>query len=244
MSFRGFGAVDISHLAQAQFLGQLAPSFLPQQYFDAGYSTEPQAIPTWEYATNSFAEQLAGLLGGSVVQAPPPGNLQGKSIPPANWIQTPDGTMVLPGDLVQPGTVLAFQDECAAERYFVDSIPGAMLSAACASGQTGLVPSQISNPPAASIIVPPSLPVTPVTLPPSSSISGGGAPAPTVLPSVPASNVAPLIATGTPGANVSAATGAPASSDVVVGGFDLSQVPWYWWVGGAAVLAFAFGGKH
>ena len=36
---------------------------------------------------------------------------------------------------------------------------------------------------------------------------------------------------------------APASSDIVIGGFDLSTIPWYVWAAGGAVLLFALSGQ-
>ena len=144
---RGLGQVSVQAIAQAQFLGQISPSFMPTQYFTAGYSTTPQALPTYLYATSDFAGQIASLLGGSVVSAPPPGNYQGTNIPNALWVQLSDGSMVLPGNLMQAGTVLSFEDECDAENYFASSIPGGQLSSTCSGGGTGLTPSQISNPP-------------------------------------------------------------------------------------------------
>jgi len=141
---RGLGQVSVEAIATAQFQGQLTPSFLPQQYFQASYSQTPQALPLYLYATQGFASQIAGLLGGSVVSAPPPGNYQGTGIPNAYWVKLPDGSMVLPGNLLQPGTVLGFQDECAAEQYFQGSIPGSELSATCAGGGTGITPTQLA----------------------------------------------------------------------------------------------------
>ena len=149
-SMKGLGAlggVSVSALAQAFFTGQLSPAFLPVQYFQPGYLPPGQlsAMPQYLYATQGFASQIAGLLGGSVVSAPPPGNYQGTGIPNAYWVQLPDGTMVLPGNLFQPGTVLSFQDECDAENYFAQSISGGVESATCQSGGTGLTPAQMGT---------------------------------------------------------------------------------------------------
>jgi hypothetical protein len=133
---RGLGSVDVSAIAQAQASGQISPSFLPVQYFQPGYMAPGQlsAMPQYLYATQGFAQQIAGLLGGSVVSAPPPGNYQGTQIPNAYWVQLPDGSMVLPGNLFQPGTVLNFESECIAENYFAQSIPGGVESLACQGG--------------------------------------------------------------------------------------------------------------
>jgi len=167
---RGLGAVSVGPIAQAQFSGQLKPSFLPTQYFTAGYSNVPQALPTWLYATQAFASQIAGLLGGSVVSAPPPGNYQGTGIPNTYWVQLGDGTMVLPGNLLQPGTILSFEDECSSENYFQQSIPGSVLSATCAAGGTGMTPAQLAQskaPPPPVYAVPPPTPIAPTgTTPP------------------------------------------------------------------------------
>lgn len=256
---RGFGQIDIGPLAQAQFAGQLSPSFLPPQSFQPSYLPAGQlsTLPVYDYATDSFASQVASLLGGSVVQAQPPGNTNGTGIPNANWVSA-DGQMILPGNLFPPGVILDYPDECSAERNLVASIPGAVLSAACAAGGSGMTPTQLAvsqgatipvtpsgqstivgyTPPPVSIATP-ALPAAPVSLPPAAGANQGqtnlGSPIP------PASQ----IVSGTPGSNVSSATGTPAtSSDVIVGGFDLSTIPWYVWAAGGVALYLALkGGK-
>lgn len=173
IGLRGFGSTDMGPLGQAQFTGQINPSFLPTQYFQPSYLPAGQlsAIPTDDYATSGFASQIASLLGGSVVQAPPPGDLNGTGIPPANWIRLSDGGMVLPGNLFPPGVILSFPDECTAEHELLGSVPGGVLSATCAGGGTGLTPSQMATtqaptptptmPPPAAITTP----VIPVRIP-------------------------------------------------------------------------------
>jgi hypothetical protein len=259
MSWRGFGQIDIGPLAQAFFQGQLSPAYLPPQSFQPSYLPEGQlsTLPTDDYATDAFAAQLAGLLGGQVVQAPPPGNIQGTGMPPANWVSV-DGQMILPGNLFPPGVILSFPDECAAENELAAEIPGAQLSSACASGQTGMTPTQLAvsqgatipvtpsgqstivgyTPPAVSapIITAPALPATPVTIAPT---SGGGNTGQTHTSAPPAAS---QVVSGTAGSNVSSSTGAPASSssDIVVGGVDLSSIPWYVWAAGGVALFLAF----
>jgi len=72
-------------------------------------------------------------------------------------------------------------------------------------------------------------------------------PSPYIPPvSSPAPISAPVNApagSGTPvaGASTGSAAGA-SSSSTVIGGFDLSSVPWYIWVGGAVAAFLAFGG--
>ena len=173
---RGLGAVSVGPLAQAQFSGQLQPSYLPTQYFQAGYSSTPQALPTYLYATQGFAQQVASLLGGTVVSAPPPGNYQGTGIPNAYQVQLPDGSLVLPGNLFPPGVILSFQSECDAEASLVASIPGAQLSATCSGGGTGTTPTQLAVAQGSTI------PVTPGG---QSTIIGYTAPPPTPAPIVP-----------------------------------------------------------
>jgi hypothetical protein len=165
----GFGAIDVGPLAQAQFSGELSPSFLPTQYFQPAYMQAGQQSPVGTpYATDSFAAAIASLLGGQVVQAPPPGNLNGTDIPDGDWISV-DGEMIWAGNLFPPGIVLSFPDECAAENYLVQSIPGASLSAVCAAGGTGETPYQLAlakSAPAPAAAV--------STLGPGASFIGGG----------------------------------------------------------------------
>ena len=186
IGLRGFGAVNVGPLAQAQFSGQLSPSFDPTHYFQPAYlpAGQESPLPDWLYATQGFASQLASLLGGSVTQAQPPGGYNGTGIPDANWVSV-DGQMILPGNLFQPGTILSFPDECTAERYLVESIPGGQLSATCASGGTGQTPTQLAV----------SQGATPPVLPSGQSTVVGYTPIPTpVLPvSAPVSLPSPIV---------------------------------------------------
>jgi hypothetical protein len=190
----GLGLIDVEPLGQAMMSGALAPSFEPQvsyqpTYLPAGQETQ---LPTWVYATSAFASQIAGYLGGSVVQAPPPIGFQGDSaspLPLANWISA-DGQQILPGNIFQPGVVLAFDSLCAAENYLTDSIPGSEFGPSCASyatstpnpnplsgGTQAPVAPPAANPPAA----PPASPApvnTTTTDSPNPPVSGSGSPAP------------------------------------------------------------------
>ena len=75
-------------------------------------------------------------------------------------------------------------------------------------------------------------------------------PAPAPAPTAPAASPAPssvVVSSGAPPASSSSTTSsgstAASNSDVMIGGFDLSTVPWYVWAGGAAVVAFMLFGK-
>lgn len=142
---RSLGSTNVGPLAQAFFDGQVNPSFEPTQYFQPAYMAPGQesALPDYLYMDNGSAQQIASLLGGSVVQAPPPGNYQGTNIPPANWIQLADG-LFLPGNAFPPGVILSYPDECAAENALVSEIPGGVLSSTCAGGGTGTTPTQLA----------------------------------------------------------------------------------------------------
>ena len=159
---RGLGSTDVEALTQAFMGGQIQPTFTTE-YFQPAYLPQGQlsAIPSWEYMDAGPAGVIAALLGGSVFQAPPPGNFQGTGIPPANWIRLSDGGTVLPGDLFQPGSVLSFQDLCDAENYFVASIPGGQLGPHC-SGAPSVTAVQTGSPSGSSPVgVPKMTPILP-----------------------------------------------------------------------------------
>lgn len=73
-------------------------------------------------------------------------------------------------------------------------------------------------------------------------IPGNVVPTPVISSAVPPGINATVSSAVPPGASPSAASG-PASSDLVIGGFDLSTIPWYLWAGGAAVALFALSKK-
>jgi hypothetical protein len=143
---RGLGQVSLQPLATAQFSGQLNPSFLPTQYWQPSYlpSGQMSALPGYLYATQAFAQQVAGLLGGSVISAQPPGIWQGTGVPNAYQVQLPDGSVILPGNLFPPGVILDFGSECDVENALLSEIPGSVLSATCAGGGTGLTATQLA----------------------------------------------------------------------------------------------------
>lgn len=249
IGLRGLGSTNVQAIAQAQRSGQLANLNFQTEYFQPAYTAAGvlEPLPSYLYVDDSGAGLIASLLNGSVFQAAPPGNYQvaaGAQIPLANWVRLSDGGEVLPGNLVQPGTVLAFQDECDAEAYFANSIPGGQISSDCASiansnpliAQNGLPSPALSVAPPPVSIPTPVLPVTPVGAPSqsngSSALLGNPTPVPGAPPATnpPAANVAPL-ATATDWTSI--------FTESSIGG-----VPNWVWMAGIGVALFAFGGKR
>lgn len=155
IGLRGMGATDVGPLAAAFFQGEVQPAFLGPQFYNGPLGEQEQAAEGW-YATTGFAQQVASLLGGSVIDVPPTAAAahlfsstpQGPPAAGTNWpnaytVQLPDGT-ILPGTLFPPGIVLSYPDECAAENALVGIVPGGQLSATCAGGGTGLTPTQLA----------------------------------------------------------------------------------------------------
>ncbi len=151
IGLRGFAGVDVGALGQAQFEGEINPSWLAPPMVTSGPDPNPQPLPAWLYPTQGFASQVAGLLGGSVAFAPPAYNFgtitvngqETTTLPNAYQVSV-DGQLVMPGNIWQPGSLLDFTDECDAEQYFAASIPGGQLSATCAAGGPGETTSQLA----------------------------------------------------------------------------------------------------
>jgi len=146
--FRGIGrlgAVNVGPLAQAQFNGQLRPSYATGLTWQPSYTETPQVWPNSQ-ASAAFASQVASLLGGSAVQVP--GNqinpLNGSEFPLVWVVQLSDGSLVDPAGLFPQGVSLSFPDECTAERELAMGIPGATMSSTCAAGGSGETPTQLA----------------------------------------------------------------------------------------------------
>jgi len=147
----GLGQISVSALANAVFNGQIDPGSdsnyeQGQTYNACGSETlAPQEIPEQYFATPGYAAQFAGLLGGSVSSGPfPSGILCGTNIPPVNYVNV-DGQSLIPGQIMGPGQVWGFSDECDAENYLAGQIPGGQVSATCAAGGTGELPGEIGQ---------------------------------------------------------------------------------------------------
>jgi hypothetical protein len=205
VSRRGLGSTNVEPIAQALMAGALHPTFqttyYQPPYLPPGTQTE---APSWMYMDAGSAGQIASLLGGSVFQSPPP-NLPGA--PAANWIRLGDGGQVMPGNLMQPGTVLSFGDLCAAENYFAQSIPGGIPGSHC--GGPG-APAPVAN-------AVQSAPVAVRNSPPMLGTQGRPIPMPSETPSAPLPVVTPASGSSLPAAAIQASSLPPSASQVVTG---------------------------
>ena len=249
---KGLGDTNVQAIAQAMLGGQLSNLNFSTEYFQPAYMPVGQmsALPQSDYISDSGAALIAGLLNGSVFQADPPGNPQvapGYTLPPANWIRLADGNTVLPGNLIQPGTVLSFQSVCDAETYFANAIPGGELSSDCAgtsdpiitqSGGTVTLPVAAAPAPSTNYTTPIAVTPLPVSAPVQSSGSSAILANPTPAPGA-APNTTPPNSSNT---SVSTTTSDWTSifTETSIGG-----VPNWVWMAGVGVALFAFaGGKH
>ena len=249
------GSVNIEPLAQAMFGNQLHPTFDPSKTYAAiwGPAGTTAPLPEYLYMDPGTAGQMASLLGGSLVSGPPTRNIQTANgvIPPGNLIQLPDGSIVLPGDIVGPNGV-AWSDLCQVEGALVSEIPGGVVGASCAStgplypsdpNNVGTVQTPGSGIPAgqypANTYVPVAAPVTDVT---------GGPTSPTAT-GTPTVNTTPVQSVGTPapsgdGGN---STGNSTATNTDWSAFlteaSIGSIPNWVWLAGVAAL-FVFGGKR
>jgi hypothetical protein len=136
MIYKGLadGGTDVTALAQAFLSGLIHPSYTPvvfqPSYLPSGQTTQTGA---WENCDLATTQQVASLVGGSVFNAPPPGNYQyaaGTQIPQVPWVRVSGGSFVV-GDVFPPGVILNFQSLCAAANEIAASIPGGTVGASC-----------------------------------------------------------------------------------------------------------------
>jgi len=133
---KGLGAVDVSGYAAALVANQVHPSYLTNQTWQPAYEPgKTELLPSDLYLDDATSAQIAGLLGGSVYKAQPPGNLQGSGIPDANWIRLPDGGSVLAADAAGPAglsiSVPGLSIQCGTEQILAGDIPGGVMGADC-----------------------------------------------------------------------------------------------------------------
>ena len=236
---RGLGATNVEAIAKALMGGQLHPSF-QTVYYQPPYmpvGTQTQA-PSWMYMDSSSASEMANLLGGSVFQAQ---NTDLPGAPPRNVIRLGDGGEVLPGNLLQPGTVLSFGDLCSAENYFANSIPGGELGSSCAGTPNALITGPGTTAPPIAAAPPP----VPQTVHPQSVVAPVSPASP--VPPSPLPPASSQVVTGTPGA--SPAAGGQTSTSTSGSWFtetSIGSIPnWMLLVAaGVAVFAFSSGGNR
>ena len=249
----GLGSTDVTALAEAFLGNQIKPQFPQSVQFETGFGF-PSTFSPYYYMDDATAQQIASLLNGSVIQQQPPPPASGGTplpnsgpgigptpagniLPDANYIQLPDGSFN-PGYDLFGGTILSFFDLCDAANEFAQIVPGGVVGSSCSQAgqttpaadyQTEYQSAVATGAPAPSPAIPaPVLQTTPVSLPaaPLTQQSTLTAVAPSTS----------QVVSATPGASTAAAS----SSDLVVGGIDLSQIPTWGWLlaGGLALWAF------
>ena len=173
--------VDVSALAQAMANHQIQPSYISGNFWYPGYMTPgtKDPLPDQKFATDATAQQIAGLLGGSVVKDVPnlaqvtPGQIwQGTGVPNANYIELPDGTRVNAGDIAAVSqlspSIYGLSTLCGYEQILTMTIPGAELGSGCqqnpASNQVN-APVPVVQPSPPVYVGPPTPAASPVSTP-------------------------------------------------------------------------------
>jgi hypothetical protein len=134
---RGLGAIDLQPLAQACLNGMVGPnSFIEGLTWTPGYASTPQALPGGTYYLNdSTSAAIAAQLGATVVQLPPFDVPAGTNIPLANWIQFPDGTVVLAANIANEcnlsPSIPNMTPLCGMQQLLSYAIPDGALDSSC-----------------------------------------------------------------------------------------------------------------
>jgi len=232
----GLGSTDVSKLAAAMAAHSINPSYVTKMW-QPGYTDTPEALPSQLCLDDATSKQIAGLLGGSVVQMPAQ-NLNGQ-VPLCNFIQLPDGGLVRAADVAQIAgispNIYGMSELCGYEQLLSMGIPGGVMGSDCGTNPvSGYDPNAGSAsyvPPVPVKTMPPPTPpvsnTTPpakVTLPPSHTAPGYAAP--------PADS---QVVSGTPGANAGSDFSISSNDSL---SFNFSAVPWWVWGGGAAVALY------
>jgi len=153
----GLGQIEVGPLAKAILAGSINPQYANNTVQGPFGS---QSIAPIYYMDEATAQQIAALLGGSVVQGLPSldlGAVAVSSIPEANLIQLPGGgTPIVPGEILpEPGIGSDYPSSatingqtvdpqlCEVELQLSDSIPGGEMDSGCqawaSAGNTGLL---------------------------------------------------------------------------------------------------------
>lgn len=142
---RGLGSIDLSAIGQAAENHQVRanPGSFAVNGFAAGEGYDPPAEFTfaghpdqttgYEYLHDDVAQQIASLIGATVVKHQP-SNYPGK-VPDANFLALPNGQDISAGVLATifstSPAIVGFDTECGYESMFKNSIPDSVLSDKC-----------------------------------------------------------------------------------------------------------------
>lgn len=187
---RGLGSTDVSDLAYAIATHQIHPQFISGMKWYPAYLPPGTAdyLPENLFLDDATSQQIAGLLGGSVVKGVPDRaqptmgnevwqNAPGSPLPMANFIQLPDGTTVNAAALASVAglsiSVPNMSVLCGTEYILSNTIPGGVMGSDCGGNpNAGYDPStgyNVVNPPAGAVVNPPTTTYNPPPPPPATS---------------------------------------------------------------------------
>lgn len=138
------GGVDVTALANAINSGSIAADWIQGQTFNAGYASTPQLIPAGFYVGDGTAQQIASLLGGSVVKRVPE-SLQGTGIPLANFISLPTGEVNAASIVQLVGTsvsIWGLDNTCGRSMQLTQIVPGGVMGTTCQAQLAASQPAQ------------------------------------------------------------------------------------------------------
>lgn len=140
--------IDIGPLAQAMVNGQIRANLATGEGYKSAQTFQdiygPNVAAIQYYLEDDVSQQIASLLGGSVVKRKP-ANYYGKT-PDANFISLPGGTEINAGDIASVANVhnaiWGLDDVCAKQQLLSYLIPNAQVTASCAAQQQASNPAQ------------------------------------------------------------------------------------------------------
>jgi hypothetical protein len=130
-------SVDLQPLAQSCLNGLVSPSsFITGLTWTPGYADTPQDLPGGDYyLDDATASAIASAVGGTVVQLPPFDVPSGTNIPLANWIQFPDGSVVLAANVANEcnlsPSIPNMSSFCGMQQLLSYAIPDGVLNSNC-----------------------------------------------------------------------------------------------------------------
>ena len=262
MRIAGLGSIDVSAIAQAAANHQVHANAMTGEGYDPPaqftFAGKPDQTAGWEYLHDDIAQQMASLLGATLVKRKP-SNYPG-TVPLANFLALPGGIELSAGSLAQEFTaspsIYGLDTECGYERIFANDIPDAVMSAKCqaqfnssqqaqatqavaapsSAGQNGHVASQTVNYRNGQLYFGDTPDTTNST---NGTVSTAGTAATTTAP--PSGQ---QVTTSTPGASVGSSSGSSgtsaSSTSTSTSASSLGSLPWWVYAGVGVAALFMF----